>query len=59
MWFVYSQYIKPLVQKLDALSGAPENFENLSRHMQQTSANLLALQGVSARPRRSAQLRAR
>ena len=44
IWFVYRQYLDPLVQKLDALSGAPEHFASMALYMQQTSANLLALQ---------------
>lgn len=44
MWFVYRQYLDPLAQKLDALTGAPEHFADMSRHMKETSDNLLALQ---------------
>lgn len=44
MWFVYRQYLDPLAQKLDALTGAPEHFAAMSRHMKETSDNLLALQ---------------
>ena len=59
IWFVYNQYLNPLAQKLDALVGAPEHFDSMSRHMQQTSDNLLALQGGSASPRRATHLSAR
>ncbi|HUV20788.1 MAG TPA: hypothetical protein VMZ32_03310 [Gammaproteobacteria bacterium] len=48
MWFIYSQYLRPLVRKLDELVGAPEHFENMARHMQETSNNLLALQDGKA-----------
>ena len=44
MWFVYRQYLDPLAQKLDALTGAPEHFADMSRRMKETSDNLLALQ---------------
>ena len=44
MWFVYRQYLDPLAQKLDALTGAPEHFAEMSRYMKETSENLLALQ---------------
>ena len=44
MWFVYRQYLDPLAQKLDALTGAPEHFADMSRYMKETSDNLLALQ---------------
>ena len=44
MWFIYRQYLQPLTQKLDELVGAPEHFDNMSRHMKETSDNLLALQ---------------
>ena len=43
-WFIYWQYLAPLVRKLDALVGAPEHFDNMSRHMKETADNLLALQ---------------
>lgn len=48
MWFVYRQYLDPLAQKLDALTGAPEHFAEMSRYMKETSDNLLALQPSSA-----------
>lgn len=44
MWFVYRQYLHPLAQKLDALTGAPEHFAAMSRYMKETSDNLVALQ---------------
>lgn len=44
MWFVYRQYLDPLAQKLEALTGAPEHFADMSRYMKETSDNLLALQ---------------
>lgn len=47
IWFVYKQYLDPLAKKLDALTGAPEHFASMALHMQQTSANLLALQTVN------------
>jgi len=50
MWFVYRQYLDPLARKLDALVGAPEHFDNLSRHMKQTADRLLALQRASTVP---------
>ena len=43
MWFVYSQYLRPLAQKLDALTGAPEHLENMTLHMRETSSNLLRI----------------
>jgi hypothetical protein len=48
MWFIYAQYLRPLVRKLDELVGAPEHFENMARYMQETSNNLLALQDSKA-----------
>lgn len=44
MWFVYRQYLDPLAQKLDALTGAPEHFADMARYMKETSDNLIALQ---------------
>jgi hypothetical protein len=46
MWFVYRQYLDPLARKLDALTGAPEHFADMSRYMKETSDNLLALQSA-------------
>ena len=51
MWFIYRQYISPLTQKLDELTGAPEHFENMARHMEGTAHSLLALQGGDLRAR--------
>jgi hypothetical protein len=51
MWFIYQQYISPLTQKLDELTGAPENFENMARHMEGTADSLLALQNGGLRAR--------
>ncbi|MDH3762421.1 MAG: hypothetical protein OEU50_15680 [Gammaproteobacteria bacterium] len=48
MWFVYRQYLDPLAQKLDSLTGAPEHFAAMSRHMKETSDNLIALQPAPA-----------
>ncbi len=48
MWFVYRQYLNPLAQKLDALTGAPEHFAAMSRYMKETSDNLVALQPASS-----------
>jgi len=50
MWFVYRQYLDPLAQKLDALTGAPEHFAAMSRYMKETSENLVALQPVVDAP---------
>jgi hypothetical protein len=44
VWFLYWQYLGPLMRKLDELVGAPEHFENMARHMKETSDNLLSLQ---------------
>jgi hypothetical protein len=49
MWFIYRQYLAPLTRKLDELAGAPEHFENMSRHMRDTSANLLLTQKAASR----------
>lgn len=51
MWFVYRQYLNPLARKLDALVGAPEHFDNMARHMQETSSNLLSVQVDASRLR--------
>ena len=51
MWFIYRQYISPLTQKLNELVGAPENFENMARHMEGTADSLLALQDGGLRAR--------
>jgi len=53
MWFVYRQYLSPLTRKLDELVGAPEHFDNMSRHMRDTSINLQSLQAQTISPRRS------
>lgn len=42
--YIYKAYIEPVIQKLDALVGAPEHFASLARHMKETSDNLLQLQ---------------
>jgi hypothetical protein len=47
MWFIYRQYLGPLVRKLDELVGAPEHFEHMALHMKGTSGNLLALQQLT------------
>ena len=52
IWFIYQQYLKPLTQKLDELVGAPEHFDNMSRHMRDTSANLLQAEAALARQSR-------
>lgn len=49
VWFLYWQYLGPLARKLDELVGAPEHFDNMSRHMVQTSDNLLNLQRRATR----------
>ncbi|HKJ52975.1 MAG TPA: hypothetical protein VKB27_15840 [Gammaproteobacteria bacterium] len=49
MWFVYIQYLAPLTRKLDEISGAPEQFAAIARHMEHTSANLLQLEQHAAR----------
>jgi len=61
MWFIYRQYISPLTQKLNELTGAPENFENMARHMEGTADSLLALQdeGLRARLRGAEKFRRR
>ena len=61
MWFIYRQYISPLTQKLNELTGAPENFENMARHMEGTADSLLALQddGLRARLRGADKFRRR
>jgi hypothetical protein len=51
MWFIYRQYLEPLARKLDALVGAPEHFDNMARHMAETSSNLLSLQADAMRTR--------
>lgn len=52
MWFVYRQYLDPLARKLDALVGVPEHFDNMARHMDNTSGNLLMLQSQAERGRK-------
>ena len=47
MWFIYRQYIGPLMRKLDEVVGAPEHFEQMALHMKDTSGNLLALQQLT------------
>ena len=61
MWFIYQQYISPLTQKLDELTGAPEHFESMARHMEGTAHSLLALQddGLRARLRGADKFRRR
>jgi hypothetical protein len=51
MWFIYRQYISPLTQKLNELTGAPEHFEQMARHMEGTADSLLALQDGGLRAR--------
>jgi hypothetical protein len=47
--YIYQSYIEPIMSRLDSLVGAPEHFANLSKHMKQTSDNLLVLQESSNR----------
>ena len=47
IWFIYRQYIGPLMRKLDEVVGAPEHFEQMALHMKDTSGNLLALQQLT------------
>ena len=49
MWFIYRQYLGPLMRKLDELVGAPEHFERMALHMKGTSDNLLALETIDRR----------
>ncbi len=42
--YIYQSYIEPVMTRLDSLVGAPEHFANLSKHMKETSDNLLLLQ---------------
>ncbi|MCP4334657.1 MAG: hypothetical protein GY785_18545 [Gammaproteobacteria bacterium] len=51
MWFIYRQYLQPLMRKLDELVGAPEHFENMARYMKETASSLQALQDSNARGR--------
>ena len=48
IWFIYRQYLGPLVRKLDQLTGAPEYLEAMASHMKDTSANLLQLEREAA-----------
>ncbi len=43
--YIYKSYLEPVMNRLDALVGAPEHFASLARHMKETSDNLLLLQG--------------
>ncbi len=47
VWFIYRQYLAPLARKLDEISGAPEQFAAIARHMQKTSENLLQLERLA------------
>jgi hypothetical protein len=47
--YIFQSYIEPIMSRLDSLVGAPEHFANLSKHMKQTSDNLLVLQESSNR----------
>jgi len=49
IWFIYRQYLAPLVRKLDEVSGAPEQFATIAEHMRETSANLLQMERLAAR----------
>jgi hypothetical protein len=44
--YIYQSYIEPIMSRLDSLVGAPEHFANLSKHMKETSDNLLLLQKI-------------
>ena len=54
VWFIYRQYLAPIAAKLEPLAVAPEHFAELSRHMKETSDNLLTLQTAAAAERLSA-----
>lgn len=47
--YIYQSYIEPVISRLDSLVGAPEHFANLSKHMKETSDNLLLLHESSSR----------
>jgi len=47
--YIYQSYIEPIMSRLDSLVGAPEHFADLSRHMKETSDNLLLLQNTVER----------
>lgn len=51
MWFIYRQYLQPLIRKLDELVGAPEHFDNMARYMKETASSLQAMQDNNARGR--------
>lgn len=51
VWFIYRQYLAPIAAKLEPLAVAPEHFAELSRHMKETSDNLLTLQTAVAAER--------
>ena len=48
IWFIYIQYLGPLVRKLDEVTGAPQQFAEIARHMKETSDNLLRLERLAA-----------
>ena len=43
--YLFKTYIQPVVDLLAPLKNSPEHLENLSRHMKETSDNLLAMKG--------------
>ena len=51
VWFIYRQYLAPIAAKLEPLAVAPEHFAELSRHMKETSDNLLTLQTAAGAER--------
>jgi hypothetical protein len=47
--YIYQSYLEPIMSRFDSLVGAPEHFANLSKHMKETSDNLLLLQNTADR----------
>ena len=43
--YLYKSYIEPVVELLAPLKNSPEHLESLSRHMKETSDNLLLMKG--------------
>lgn len=43
--YLFKTYIEPVVDLLAPLKDSPEHLDNLSRHMKETSENLLSLEG--------------
>ena len=52
-WFVHARYFAPVARLFAPLAAAPEQFAELSRHLERSSTSLLELRRLETAPARS------